>query len=275
MVGNRQTKIIGLIFDRFSLSTSLHRNSLNAKLKLKQHTRFEKDILGYFDLVLYTNALDTEIQENNNSLKTEFILMEHPLLRRFEYARYFYNDKVNISFTGSLASNIRNPKYTAKVFSKLLEYNHDFNLHFFINGNYGSELNKLFTKFQNQVINHGQVSSEIAHAAMSDSDFLLSVGNNDINQFPSKIFEYMSTGNPIIHFTKSEKDPVNIILEKYSNALIIREKNANLDDVICAIEGFIIKKKGYKISFDDLKNMMPEALQSNTARLILDRINNP
>jgi len=54
-----------------------------------------------------------------------------------------------------------------------------------------------------------------------NSDNLIAVGNNDCNQVPSKIFEYMSFGKPIVYFYSD--DDVNVkILKKYPIALCLR-----------------------------------------------------
>lgn len=45
------------------------------------------------------------------------------------------------------------------------------------------------------------------------ADFLLNIGNKVVNQLPSKVLEYISTGKPIINVYKDEKCPAKALLE--------------------------------------------------------------
>lgn len=58
------------------------------------------------------------------------------------------------------------------------------------------------------------------------ADFLLNIGNKVVNQLPSKVLEYISTGKPIINVYKDEKCPAKALLENY-DSLNLREGEEN------------------------------------------------
>ena len=52
----------------------------------------------------------------------------------------------------------------------------------------------------------GRVSHTVAIQYMSEADFLLNIGNSISSMVPSKIFEYISTGKPIISIYSNIND---------------------------------------------------------------------
>ena len=76
------------------------------------------------------------------------------------------------------------------------------------------------------------VSRNDALKIMSDSiHCLLSIGNKNPSQLPSKVIEYISTGKPVIHFAEIENDPVIEISKRYSNLIVI-SKSSDKDQFI-------------------------------------------
>jgi hypothetical protein len=59
-----------------------------------------------------------------------------------------------------------------------------------------------------------------------------SIRNSVEFQIPGKIFEYMSTGKPILHFSKFSEDPAITYLKRYPKALIINEWERNIKEQI-------------------------------------------
>ena len=57
---------------------------------------------------------------------------------------------------------------------------------------------------------------------------LLSIGNLNPAQLPSKVIEYLSTGKPVLHFVEIQDDPVLEIVEEFSNIIVIN-KNSKID----------------------------------------------
>lgn len=80
---------------------------------------------------------------------------------------------------------------------------------------------------------------------------------------PSKIYEYMSTGKPIIHTYTWEKDPCIEPLMKYGNALLLNEKEEVDVNSICK---FI--EDSYIIPYSDVKAKFMSATPEYTADLI-------
>lgn len=115
---------------------------------------------------------------------------------------------------------------------------------------------------------HGVVSSEYAQAAVSGSDVLLSIGNRDIAQTPSKIFEYMATGKPIIHIAKTVDDPANAILMRYPLGLVLMEDDALFDDQANQMRYYIANHRSDTVDFSEVARLFAPALPCFTAELL-------
>ena len=69
---------------------------------------------------------------------------------------------------------------------------------------------------------HSQVSrNEALNLMVSSFHCLVSVGNLNPNQIPSKVIEYIATGKPVIHFAEIDKDPVINISKQFNNLFIV------------------------------------------------------
>jgi hypothetical protein len=97
-------------------------------------------------------------------------------------------------------------------------------------GNCGRILNRYQSNYPNNIINHGYIESDTALEKIVQGDILLSIGNTDISLIPSKIYEYMSTGKPIIHFYTDESDRLIRMLDTYGLAICI-EQNVHLNKI--------------------------------------------
>ena len=73
---------------------------------------------------------------------------------------------------------------------------------------------------------HGKVSHDEIVKIQDNADFLLNFGNATPCAIPCKIFEYFSTGNPVISFLKIDDDASEPYVQRYPNSLIIDERKA-------------------------------------------------
>ena len=95
---------------------------------------------------------------------------------------------------------------------------------------------------------YSQVSREEAQKLMVNSAHcLLSIGNKNPNQIPSKVVEYLATGKPIIHFTEIDNDPVIKLSDEFDNLITLNkndEENLSLliEEMFSKIEKFDIDK---------------------------------
>ncbi len=67
----------------------------------------------------------------------------------------------------------------------------------------------------------GRVPTETADALVDAADFLINIDNRASNQVPSKIFEYISTGKPVINLHSGDTCPSGAYLRRYPLALDI------------------------------------------------------
>lgn len=120
---------------------------------------------------------------------------------------------------------------------------------------------------------YGSVTKEEADKAIAQSDYILSVGNRNANQSPSKIFECLATGKPIIHFYYYNQDSVISILQRYPNSLCIQITDGTTEDALVKLRKFL-EKDCQLLSFEDVKSLYPDALPETTANVITEFIEN-
>lgn len=171
--------------------------------------------------------------------------------------KHFAPDSINIFFAGSMPKNIRDPRFILSVFHRVQRP--DLNLYIAGTSYYQEDLVNL-AKVDSRVHLLGVTPHEKVLEMMNEADILLSIGNNLDCMIPCKIFEYMSTGKPILATYKRDTDPSIGYFRFYKNSLLLDEK-ADLDETSKRIESFIkrFKENNKQERVDALYNNTPTA----------------
>lgn len=126
--------------------------------------------------------------------------------------------KRNLVYVGTLPGGIRSPRYVLEMFRQLEGDGWQL---YFIGSSSCPELDAV-TDPRIHVV--GRVDHDLALRYEAQADILINIGNTNPNMTPSKIFEYMSFGKPIVSTMAVEQEPSRAYLERYSMALLLDER---------------------------------------------------
>lgn len=131
----------------------------------------------------------------------------------------------NVVYTGAMALKTGNPSYAFELFDGLQ------NVSLQLYGTSHRKINKLFNQknFKN-IFLRGRVEHLQIHEIQQEADFLLNIGCDNPNMITCKLFEYMSTGKPIIHIYNINNDASLKYLEKYPDVLLINMNDSLRDN---------------------------------------------
>lgn len=262
-------RYVPVLFDRFADNETLHRFALNKRLKYRRNQRVEQQVLSSPSCaaVLYVDSWGSRVEFMDQIAPAHRI--EHPLLvkRETRGEAVFEGGRINIVYAGTLTKAGRDPSYALRLVGAS-EAGIPATLHVFGMGDAMPLVEKFAEGHPGLAQYHGVVSSEYAQAAVSGSDVLLSIGNRDIAQTPSKIFEYMATGKPIIHIAKTVDDPANAILMRYPLGLVLMEDDALFDDQANQMRYYIANHRSDTVDFSEVARLFAPALPCFTAELL-------
>ncbi|KGA96289.1 hypothetical protein AJ85_03735 [Alkalihalobacillus alcalophilus ATCC 27647 = CGMCC 1.3604] len=202
-------------------------------------------------------------------------VVDIPLLKKIEHKEKegqlnldFCKEKIHFVYTGMLLKQLKNPSYMLALFKKLSDR---YNCVFHIFG--GGDCEDIIKKYKNKmadgaIIIHGQVDLQSAHNALLKSDFLINIGSLVDCQITGKIFEYVSTGKPIISFYSSESEPSIPYLEKYPLSLLIKEDWEKVDENCLKVSEFIESVKGKKVKYEQVEKIYYNNTPVQTAKKI-------
>ena len=180
---------------------------------------------------------------------------------------YFDNGAINCVYAGSFYKDIRNPEFMLKVFSAI--ENQNIVLHLFSSG--CDEMVRHYAQKTDKIVMHGYVSQDKLRDVYSSCDFLVGVGNATHEFLPSKTYEYLSLGRPIIFF--NPKGFHNVVLDAYPHSLQLSEKT-KIDEASMQLESFIVKKKGASVSYDELSDFYYSNTPTNIKAILLNGLSN-
>lgn len=174
---------------------------------------FEASVLGQSDRVL----LSEEIYENNPVLYSTFAekcgvlpYQMPPTPSAVETERYFDPDKVNLVYGGRFYKELRNPEYLLQL---AMQMEDNCVLHLYCQSDCDSLIDGYVQRSGGKILRHAPVSVEQIQKIYSQADVLVSVGNNTAEFKPSKTFEYIASGKPILNiYYEGQRDTV---LEQY------------------------------------------------------------
>ena len=120
---------------------------------------------------------------------------------------------------------------------------------------------------------HGRVGIEEVHLAMAQADVLMTIGNNSDSEVPSKLFEYLSFGKPIIHFYFSDHDEYLSYLDRYPRSLAVKIGGAfEHEDAISRITSFCLDGTHEEISMESVHQNFRECTPAFVGAQFLDAI---
>ena len=213
--------------------------SNNQKLYNKLNSFVEKLVIKKSKFITLTN--ENVKHEFLNFFNSNKYVIIPPFFNRIYSTKnyiknniYFEHDKINIVYSGTLYSKIRNPLFFLDFIKKInLNLDKKIVIHFF--GNIG-DCNYLLNYDSDLIKIHGGVSLPELILIIKQSTLLLNIGNKSTYQLPSKIFEYMISQKPILNLIYDTTDLTIPILHKYNASInIINTKlymNANEKEII-------------------------------------------
>ena len=80
---------------------------------------------------------------------------------------------------------------------------------------------------------------------------LLSIGNKNTYQLPSKVIEYISLGKPVLHFAEISNDPMYKFENLFNNLKIIN-RNTQKEDLQKFLQNFQLQT--VKLNIDNFEN---------------------
>lgn len=161
----------------------------------------------------------------------------------------------NILFCGTLEDSFRSPEYFFKMIEKLIVKHKNIKLHF-LSKPTSAFLKEYVKKYPDNFFVYETVTLEKAFSAMYSADILLNIDNSYRYQVPSKIFDYFSTGKPVISVVKIKEDPSLPYLKKYPNGFIVNELE-EIDEQLKRLEDFIVENKN-DIPFLEMERIFEE-----------------
>lgn len=175
---------------------------------------------------------------------------------------------VSMVFAGNFYSSIRNPEKMLEVLSGLPKR---YLIHLYGTGCRSIVKAKMESFQDAKLVDHGEVLHEQCIKAIQDADFLINLSNTITNQLPSKVFEYMSSGKPIINFYYSEDDLGLKYLKKYPLCININLNRYTVNDCGTIIE-FCEENLGKQLTFDKISDGLSDICAEKVIGSIADEI---
>ena len=235
MLKSRHPELIAVYYSADSLSNEKGNNGiLSASKRELLGKRMESRLFNLYDYVLIMECHKAHYSsEFFESYRNKIINAGFPLIKKNTIAsnRIKNDNKIVFTYAGTLYKKLRNPKAACDFLLELLpEIN---GVAYFLGGGDCEEYLKYYEEASNgRIVFLGMQPHEVALDYINDADVLISIGNKQSPMAPSKIYEYMSTGKPIIHFCSWEGDNCIAPLNQYGNSKIIFEETAVDDQMI-------------------------------------------
>ena len=252
-----KTKKIWILLDSFTSYVKI------GKIIKKQNLKLEKKIYENINSVFLPKLVYNEnMLKEISKYKVKMNIFQFPNIIEntiISSNKFFSDEHINIVFVGFLYPDIRNPKFLLDLLSSTSKniklyiiggVRGNFELNFF--ENYKSNLGDRF-----EIL--GKKSQKDCLQITNEADILVNIGNTVPNFLPSKIFDYISTGKPILNICKLDNCPTLEYMEKYNNCLNIFEKEGINTQIVEKFENFCISSKDKKLPFHEIKETFKEA----------------
>lgn len=251
-------KFVGILWD--PISAKEYPNYLPRNYARKRLINQELRILGQADVLIGMKSSEPTVCAciNVDSSKHFFydipgiIKPLHRELRRKDILKSGY---INIVFSGILSLPDRDPEYIIRALN-MTSSAEKIHFVFLCTGAGKNKLDHLKKEFKGVISNMSYIPYDDMLSIYENADILLNFGGRNPNMVPSKIFEYMSYGKPVISMYAIDNEASKTYFEKYPLAVSIDERK-EYKIAVDKLEKFLSEMVGKKVSFEEIEAHFP------------------
>lgn len=227
--------------------------------------KYEEDIYKSADCVMCTPTQYKFSPVNIELLKKKAHVIEYPLVRDMTESAHVERNsgKIRCLFSGYVDEKVRNPRYLMGLVQRIQDS--DIEFVFCTPGKREYILSHIAHLKESNVTCIDNLSVDEAIELMADAHFLINIGNDCANQLPSKIFDYISTGKPIINIQKKHSAEL-VYLNKYPAVLNIPEDWDKIDEYARNLKLFLHDSKNRSVDFTTISSIYTNCTQERSGR---------
>lgn len=242
---------------------------LERKLSAYFCPRFMKKCSTYADVLLVLeNAQEMYETYYSENERKNFKICGIPLLKTLNVKDKSTSSprEIHCLYSGTLQRQVRDPELAFTILDEVSK-SIPSKLYFDLYGQIDWESKCLYEEghYTFDFVEHGWVQEEQLELFLKNTDVLISLGNMENHLIPSKLFKYMATGKPIIHFCLTENDPCISYLKKYGNAYIVDSSDFSKKNRIDELKRFINDRHFVDT---DLRKIFPRCFPDYTAKIL-------
>ena len=209
---------------------------------------YERKFYKIASKIIFTHKEVAELHENKFNIDKSKIVIGYPIASVNEQnlsiaSNYDYKvTPIKIGYFGAFTKSVREPNnYINNIVNPFFE---DVEHKWYIN----QESKKNFASIKKTSL-HKFIDivqrKEALKIMVNEIHILLSIGNLNKYQMPSKVIEYLSLGKPVLHYAEIEDDPIYNFEKLFDNLKIIDSKTTKNE-----IEIYIENIKDRNFEFD-------------------------
>ncbi len=238
----------------------------------------EKQIYQYTDLILlppemYKENITNEFQEFVHKMVELKFANLKPIINNGNYSDLLKEKFIECAYIGSLNDErIRNPKGLLNLIKNIDNNNFRFHLIGVISDRILSEIVKIKQINDLRVVIHGKCSLDKCYFFIKNANLLINIGNNCTNQMPSKVFDYIASGKPIVNFYAIENDTSKSYLSEYPLCLNL-ENSLDSSVLVNKFVKFGLINKNKHIDYKFIRQKYSLNLSENVVETLEKTIN--
>ena len=242
---NIKLKYPNIVWIAYQFDPHAYNYTINGNIEFR--IQEETENLKYADKIfLPENNYQENLKTDLKVLKEKYCPIEFALVKESNLnITSPCSKKIIFAYAGTFYENIRTP-YNMFKFFEHIDFDYEINLY------YITEINeKIFQEYKNifkdKINLYKGKSKEECNSALAKANIIINIGNEITNQIPSKCYELISLGKPIVNFYSIENDTSKQIFSKYPLVLNI-SKDFDENDIKKFID-FCMSNKNKILSF--------------------------